>query len=159
MYLDPEYFHTGQLTKKSDVYSFGVVLVELLTSGLPICTNISQEERSLSMYFVTSLKEHRLFQVLENRIVDEGDVDQLVAVLELAKRYLKVKGEERPSMKEVAMEQEGLRRAVEDHWVQKNHEETQSLLSETSKDYNGNGSMIGQDSLTNHTMSALENGR
>ncbi|XXG39881.1 hypothetical protein AAC387_Pa01g0733 [Persea americana] len=158
-YLDPEYFHTGQLTEKSDVYSFGVVLVELLTGEKPICMNRSQEERSLPMYFVTSLKEHRLFQVLENRVVDEGGVDQLVAVGELAKRCLKVKGEERPSMKEVAMELEGLRRAVEHPWVQKNHEETQSLLGETSAGYNGNGSVIGQDSLTNHTMSALEIGR
>lgn len=158
-YLDPEYFHTGQLTEKSDVYSFGVVLVELLTGEKPICMNRSQEERSLSMYFVTSLKEHRLFQVLENRVVDEGDVDQLVAVAELAKRCLKVNGEERPSMKEVAMELEGLRRAAEHPWVQKNLEETQSLLGETSEGYNGNGSVIGQDSLTNHTMSALEIGR
>ncbi|RWR78978.1 putative wall-associated receptor kinase-like protein 16 [Cinnamomum micranthum f. kanehirae] len=158
-YLDPEYFHTGQLTEKSDVYSFGVVLVELLTGEKPICMNRSQEERSLSMYFVKSLKEHRLFQVLENRIVDEGGVDQLVAVAELAKRCLKVKGEERPSMKEVAMELEGLKRAVEHPWVQKNHEETQSLLGETSAGYNGNGSVIGQDSLTNHNMSALEIGR
>ncbi|RWR78997.1 wall-associated receptor kinase 2 [Cinnamomum micranthum f. kanehirae] len=132
---------------------------ELLTGEKPICMNRSQEERSLSMYFVKSLKEHRLFQVLENRIVDEGGVDQLVAVAELAKRCLKVKGEERPSMKEVAMEQEGLRRAVEHPWVQKNHEETQSLLGETSAGYNGNGSVIGQDSLTNHNMSALEIGR
>ncbi|XXG39885.1 hypothetical protein AAC387_Pa01g0735 [Persea americana] len=158
-YLDPEYFHTGQLTEKSDVYSFGVVLVELLTGEKPICMNRSQEERSLSMYFVTSLKEHRLFQVLESRIVDEGGVDQLVAVAELAKRCLKVKGEERPSMKEVAMELEGLRRAVEHPWIQKNLEETQSLLGETSEGYNGNESVIEQDSLTNHTMSALENGR
>ncbi|RWR78969.1 putative wall-associated receptor kinase-like protein 16 [Cinnamomum micranthum f. kanehirae] len=79
-YLDPEYFHTGQLTDKSDVYSFGVVLVELLTAEKPICMNRSQEERNLSMYFVSSIKENRLFQVLESRVVDEGGVEQLLAV-------------------------------------------------------------------------------
>ncbi|RWR78973.1 putative wall-associated receptor kinase-like protein 16 [Cinnamomum micranthum f. kanehirae] len=156
-YLDPEYFQTGQLTEKSDVYSFGVVLVELLTGEKPICKNRSQEERSLSMYFVTSMKENRLFQILERRIVDEGDVDQLVAVAELAERCLRVKGEERPSMKKVAMDLEGLRRSVEHPWIQKNHEDA-TLLGNATEDYIGNGTAIDQDILNNLTMSGLDIG-
>ncbi|XXG39866.1 hypothetical protein AAC387_Pa01g0722 [Persea americana] len=158
-YLDPEYFQTGQLTEKSDVYSFGVVLAELLTGEKPICTNRCQEEKNLSMYFVSSIKENRLFQVLENRIVDEGEVEHLVPVAQLAERCLRVKGEERPSMKEVAVELEGLIRSVEKIRVQKHHEETHNLLGETSQSYTTNESAIGQDSLNNDTMSALGVGR
>ncbi|PIA65081.1 hypothetical protein AQUCO_00100517v1 [Aquilegia coerulea] len=108
-YLDSEYFHTSQLTEKSDVYSFGVVLAELLTGEKPLCFERSQEQRNLAAYFVVSLKENRLFEVVEAGVVKKGKTDHVHAVAKLAKRCLNMKGEERSTMKEVAAELEGLR--------------------------------------------------
>jgi serine/threonine protein kinase len=99
-YLDPEYLQTNRLTEKSDVYSFGVVLVELLTGDDVLSFDRLEEETSLPMYFLSSLKEGRLFEILENYIVKEGNKEQIKEVVEFAERCLKVKGDERPSMKE-----------------------------------------------------------
>ncbi|KAE9444880.1 hypothetical protein C3L33_23222, partial [Rhododendron williamsianum] len=130
-YLDPEYFHTGHLNKKSDVYSFGVVLAELLTRKKPICLERSPRERNLATYFLVSMKENRLYQILEPWVVNEGTLEQLQAIAELVKRCLYVKNEERPTMKEVAMELERLRKYRKDPWVnQQSHEESESLLTD-----------------------------
>nr|DAD24451.1 TPA_asm: hypothetical protein HUJ06_025915 [Nelumbo nucifera] len=109
-YLDPEYFHSGQLTEKSDVYSFGVVLVELLTGGKPICFERSQEQRNLATYFVSSMKENHLLQIIEDELLDDCATEQIFAVADLTNRCLNISGEQRPTMKEVAMELEGLKR-------------------------------------------------
>lgn len=131
-YLDPEYFHTSQLTEKSDVYSFGVVLAELLTGKKPLCMERSQEERNLATYFVMSMKENRLFQILEPRVVREGALEQLQASAELVRRCLYLNGADRPTMKEVAMELEGLRKFTLRHpWAhQHGHEESTGLITE-----------------------------
>ncbi|KAG1363285.1 wall-associated receptor kinase 2-like [Cocos nucifera] len=127
-YLDPEYFLTAQFTDKSDVYSFGVILVELLTGEKPVASTRSVECRNLAMHFQSCLKDGRLFSILEDRVVDEGSPELLGAVAELAKRCLSLMGEERPTMKEVAMELEGLRRFHQHPWIGDNEEEGEHLL-------------------------------
>ncbi|XP_057486998.1 putative wall-associated receptor kinase-like 16 [Actinidia eriantha] len=134
-YLDPEYFHTSQLTEKSDVYSFGVVLAELLTGKKPLCPDRPPEERNLATYFIMSLKENKLFQILEPRVVREGTLEQLQTIGELVKRCLCMKSEDRPTMKELVVELESLRKFTKHPWVhQQGHEESVVLMSEEASD-------------------------
>ncbi|KAH9678902.1 hypothetical protein WN943_027547 [Citrus x changshan-huyou] len=106
-YVDPEYLQTCKLTDKSDVYSFGVVLTELLTGKMALLSDKPEEERSLAMNFLSSLKQNRLLEILDNRIVNDGNKQQLKEVAKLAARCISVRGEERPTMKEVAFELQG----------------------------------------------------
>ena len=107
-YLDPEYMQTNQLTEKSDVYSFGVVLLELVTGRRALNFDKPIEEKSLANYFLSVLKQDKLFEILDEKIANSENMDQISLVSKLAKDCLSVRGEDRPSMKEVAMELEGL---------------------------------------------------
>ncbi|KAF5467875.1 hypothetical protein F2P56_012085 [Juglans regia] len=117
-YLDPKYFHTSQLTEKSDVYSFGVVIAELLTGEKALSMDRPEAERNLAMYFVTAMKEDRLLQIIDDRILIEGNIEEIKEVANIAKKCLKVRGEDRPSMKQVTKELEGLR-LLEKHSLKK----------------------------------------
>lgn len=102
-YLDPEYFQTSQLTEKSDVYSFGVVLAELLTGRRALSFDMPEEKRNLALYFLSAVKNDCLFQIVED-CVNEGNSEQVKEVSNIAQWCLRLRGEERPGMKEVAME-------------------------------------------------------
>ncbi|XP_031407828.1 putative wall-associated receptor kinase-like 16 [Punica granatum] len=168
-YLDPEYLHTNTLTEKSDVYSFGVVLVELLTGKKALSFDRPEEERSLAMHFLHALKEDRLFQIVEDCILSENNTEQLRGVAGLAKKCLRVKGEERPSMTEVAMELEGLRAMGNHPWVSielgmegetanlLGKERPESLMSYTeSRDMS---LVCDSNSMRNQQISPVNNGR
>ncbi|XP_056171477.1 wall-associated receptor kinase-like 1 [Syzygium oleosum] len=108
-YLDPEYFQLGQFTDKSDVYSFGVVLVELLTGQEPIAFLGDDKERNLARYFLLSMDENRLFDIVDTQVLKQGKKEGIVTFANLARRCLKLHGKMRPTMKEVAIELERIR--------------------------------------------------
>ncbi|KAD7477898.1 hypothetical protein E3N88_01034 [Mikania micrantha] len=133
-YLDPEYFNTSQLTEKSDVYSFGVVLAELLTGKQAIGVDRTNEEKNLATYFVKSVKENRLFEIVDPRLLHEHTLDDLQKVGDLTKRCLSFVGDDRPTMKEVAAELEGLKKFTTHPWVQlEAPTETKSLVLEVEQ--------------------------
>ncbi|KAJ7965467.1 Wall-associated receptor kinase-like protein [Quillaja saponaria] len=126
--------------------------------------NRPEAERSLAMYFISSWKEDHLFDVLESGIVNEENMDQLREVAMLAIRCLRMKGEERPSMKELAMELEGIRRTEKHPWVNfdSNQEETEHLLALASNPFNSADTSYitaEYDSLRNHVILSLDDGR
>ncbi|VVA29208.1 PREDICTED: wall-associated [Prunus dulcis] len=110
-YLDPEYFQSSKFTDKSDVYSFGVVLVELLTGQKAVSLTSSQEARGLVSYFNHSMEENHVLDIFDAQVKEDGAPEETLAVAILAKRCLDMNGKRRPTMKEVAMELEGIQKA------------------------------------------------
>lgn len=113
-YMDPEYFLSSQYTDKSDVYSFGVVLVELITGEKPLSRIRSEEGRGLATHFLEAMKENRVINIIDIRIQDERNLDQLLAVAKLARKCLSRKGSNRPNMREASIELERIRSSPED---------------------------------------------
>ncbi|CAN1828083.1 Wall-associated receptor kinase-like 1 [Linum perenne] len=70
-----------------------------------------EEERSLVAHFISAMKEeeHGLIRILDPVVSREAREADLVSIAELAVRCLRLNGKKRPTMREVAMELDGLR--------------------------------------------------
>ena len=124
-YLDPKYFQSSQFTDKSDVYSFGVVLVELLTGEKAISSTRTPENKSLATYFIHSMEENNLFDIIDAQAMKDAKKEEIIAVANLAKMCLNLTGKKRPTMKEVAMQLEAVQMLRKAPNVQQNCEEVE----------------------------------
>ena len=52
----------------------------------------------------------RLFDIIDERVMKEGEKEHIMAVANLAGRCLELNGKKPPTMKEVTMELEGIRK-------------------------------------------------
>jgi serine/threonine protein kinase len=104
-YLDPMYYYTGRLTDKSNVFSFGVLLVELLTRKNHMSTR--QLTMMVLFHIVSLLAEGKLVDIIDAQVMEEegGEIQEVAT---LAAMCTKLKGEDRPTMREVEMALESL---------------------------------------------------
>ncbi|KAF3591051.1 hypothetical protein DY000_02023770 [Brassica cretica] len=161
-YLDPEYYNTGLLNEKSDVYSFGVVLMELLTGQKALCFDRPQYSKHLVSYFTSATKEKRLHEVIDGQVMNEKNQREIQEAARVAVECTRVTGEERPKMKEVAAELEGLRATKTKHQWSDNYpepEENEHLLGLGILSAQGETSSTGYDSIKNVAILDIEAGR
>ncbi|KAL4279536.1 hypothetical protein GQ457_03G032250 [Hibiscus cannabinus] len=110
----------------------GILLREQLSKyGLEaISFERPQSERNLALYFVSVMREQGLVEILDGRVLNDNNIEQLKEVAAIARRCVRLKGEERPSMKEVASGLQGLLSLEKRSWGKANlhEEETRHLL-------------------------------
>ncbi|KAH1092155.1 hypothetical protein J1N35_019412 [Gossypium stocksii] len=151
-YMDPEYFRSNQFTEKSDVYSFGVVLIELLTGQKPISVGQSEPVRSLVSYFLHSMQENSLFNILDPMLEKDGPEQEIIVVALLAKRCLNLNGKKRPTMKQVAMELELIN--ASDGNVLEGHGDEESEIDDMIHSWETNPSCSMSRTITTNSLTS-----
>ncbi|GFZ18687.1 hypothetical protein Acr_27g0004260 [Actinidia rufa] len=89
----------------------------------PICFARSEESRSLATYFIQSMEENCILEILDPRILKDGRREEMIAVAHLGKRCLNLNGKKRPTMREVAIELEGIKMSQGGSTTQQNYHE------------------------------------
>ncbi|XVF39224.1 hypothetical protein PTKIN_Ptkin01aG0018500 [Pterospermum kingtungense] len=126
----------------------------------------TRTRQEFSKYFVSMVKEDRLVQILDKRMVNVKNIEPLKEVAALARRCVRLKGEERSTMREVASALEGLKAMEEHPWGNGDlpEEETENLhgndTCNNSTGYGGSTSISMEvDSIKKQVRFEIESGR
>ncbi|KAD7478164.1 hypothetical protein E3N88_01300 [Mikania micrantha] len=89
-----------------------VLVSEFIPNGeKPISLTRFGENRSLATHFMLAMEEGRVMSIFDTMVIKEGTRDELLILANLAMRCLNLNGKHRPTMKEVAIELETIRRS------------------------------------------------
>ncbi|KAF3571225.1 hypothetical protein F2Q69_00061170 [Brassica cretica] len=128
-YLDPEYYNTA---KKA------------------LCFERPQQSKHLVSYFASAIKENRLHEVIDEKVINENNWKEIEEAVRVAMECTRVTGEERPLMTDVAAKLEGLRVAKDKHqWSDQYPEETEHLVGVHIISVQEGSSTIDYDSIKN----------
>ncbi|KAF3441258.1 hypothetical protein FNV43_RR15171 [Rhamnella rubrinervis] len=115
---------------------------------------VLQEEKkkpSLATYFIVCMEENCLVDIVDARIVKDGQGnDEIVAV---ANRCLNLNGKFRPTMREIAMELEAIQKSGKTCSTEENHKQVELLRLEVTEPRDVPTSSIGSNPCTGSSSS------
>ncbi|KAJ0013337.1 hypothetical protein Pint_21134 [Pistacia integerrima] len=139
--------------KKSPKYFYCYCPNGFLADGTQQGLNCKPDSKKFPVKLVTLLaKENRLLEVLDTRVAEEAEEEEIQAIAELAMRCLRLKGKKRPTMKEVAMELEGLRKSQRCIEIS---QEPQPLRDDDQNAYVHGAEESGQESVSDSKLFPL----
>ncbi|WZZ80725.1 hypothetical protein YC2023_101297 [Brassica napus] len=123
--------------------------MELLSGQKALCFERPQYSKHLVSYLASAIKENRLHEIIDGKMLTEDNKMEIKEVARIAVECTRLMGEERPKMKEVAAELEGLRVTKDKHkWSDQYPEETEQLVGVQIISAQG-GCTTDYDSITN----------
>ncbi|XP_057844243.2 putative wall-associated receptor kinase-like 16 [Cryptomeria japonica] len=102
-YVDPEFVKSTHFTDKSDVFNFGVVLVEISTCLMAVLST-EGSMCGLSDHFLSVINENHFTEILDPKVVNEENQEEMENIERLEKSCLQMKARARSSMREVVEE-------------------------------------------------------
>uniref|UniRef100_A0A0E0DWP0 Protein kinase domain-containing protein n=1 Tax=Oryza meridionalis TaxID=40149 RepID=A0A0E0DWP0_9ORYZ len=132
-YLDPEYLQERRRA------TFGVVLLELITGKTAIYRH-DGDDKSLAASFLRAMEEERVENILDTSLTGASmeELPLLQEVAKLGSMCLSTRGEERPSMAEVAHRLKAVRVAGRDLLVSSEYETMEVFVDSSEAPPSGN---------------------
>lgn len=107
-YLAPEWLANLPITSKSDVYSYGMVLLEIVSGRRNFEVSAETNHKKFSMWAFEEFEKGNVQGIVDNRIVEEVDMDQVMRAVQVSFWCIQEQPSHRPMMGKVVQMLEGI---------------------------------------------------
>ena len=95
------------------------------------------------------MEESNLFDIIDARVMNDANKEEIIAVADLAKKCLNLNGKNRPTMKEVAIQLESVQKLRKGPTIQLKNEDVGDVITELQEQMHAisTSSMSGMESV------------